>query len=62
MALYMNSRGEVHVGNFGHRRIALWLDPDEAENIAMAFGRNDLAYDEIMEAVELVRADEDPDV
>lgn len=40
-----------HIGN-PRGRIALWLDETEAIELAEHFGRNDSAYDELMEAVE----------
>ena len=44
----------IHVGKTPSRRIACWLDAEEARNVADAMGRGDLAYQELHDA-----ADED---
>lgn len=42
---------EQHIGN-GKGRIALWLDETEATDLADHYGPGDLAYGELMQAVE----------
>jgi hypothetical protein len=42
---------EQHIGN-ARGRIAVWLDESEAIDLAHHFGPRDLAYTELLEAVE----------
>lgn len=40
----------IHVGKNRHRRIAVWMDAEDARNLAYHYGSDDLAYRELMDA------------
>lgn len=44
----------IHVGKNRHRRIAVWMDAEDARTLAAYYGSADAAYQELMDA-----ADED---
>lgn len=51
MSLYPHESHVVKIGN-SRGRIALYLDETEAIDLAHHYGPGDLAYDELMDAVE----------